>query len=202
MTTELTNEQLLLTTPEDYVYYSKCIEGLPTRDGKNGDTLDKYGVPIPYGSGPHILPHFRDTISIVNPKAILEIGFNYGTSSSFWLNLCDAKVVSTDISDKDETVDAARILKERFGYRFDFYFRNELPMAPDTFDLIFIDGGHDYKDVFIDIKLAKDLRIPYLLFDDIYSRFGPGVIPAISEYPELELVHDMNNLRLYKWKKH
>jgi hypothetical protein len=49
-----------------------------------------------------------------------------------------------------------------------------------------------------DIELCKQLKIPYLLFDDIMPKFGPGVLPAIEKFPELELVKDMNNLRLYR----
>jgi len=49
-----------------------------------------------------------------------------------------------------------------------------------------------------DIKLALDLKIKWLAFDDILSQFGPGVLPAIAKHPELEEVVTLGNIALYK----
>lgn len=193
------HEELMYASEEDWELYRQYIAGLPTREGKNGDTLDKYNTPIPYGSGPHILRHFRTVLETINPKRILEIGFNYGTSSAFWLNMTKARIVSCDVSDKDETVDAAKILKERFQERFDFYFRKDLPLISNFFDFIFIDGSHVEIDIVADIQLAKDLNIPHLLFDDWYPLYGETQ-QAVAKYPDLKLVKDLDNLRLYKWQ--
>lgn len=200
---ELTDEELLVATDEDWAFYKKVIEGLPTMAGKNNDGLDKFGVHIPYHSGPHILRHFRDTIELIKPKRILEIGLNMGHSAAMWLNLCDAFVYSVDISLKDETLEGGEVLlnrfKERFEYRVDpqgdHYSRLQ---HSKPFDLVFIDGSHEADAVTADIQLAKDMNIPYLLFDDWYPRYG-DIQKAVAKFPELELVKDMNNLRLYKF---
>jgi len=204
MNRELTDEELLVATDEEWAMYKEFTEGLPSMAGKNNDGKDKFGEYIPYHSGPHIIRHIQKTIEIVKPKCILEIGFNMGHSASMWMNLCDARVFSIDISEKDETLDGAAFLASKFPERFSFNLRKNIPLIGppllSTFDLIFIDGGHEEPDVTADIQLAKDYRISYLLFDDFYPRFGPGTQPAIAKF-DLELVHDMNNLKLYKWKE-
>lgn len=206
MSLELTDEELLYASEEDWAFYKKIIEGLPTMAGKNGDGLDKFGIPIPYHSGPHILRHFRDTIEIIKPKKILEIGFNMGHSAAMWLNLSGAYLYSVDISKKDETFEGGECLYSQFASRFEYriissgdhFLRLKNMVIP--FDLCFIDGAHDEESIINDIELCKRLMIPYLLFDDWYPRYGETQ-KAVSKFPELELVKDMNNLRLYKWRK-
>lgn len=196
MSVELTDEELLYASEEDRDLYKKIVEGLPTMAGKNNDGLDKFGIPIPYHSGPHILRHFRDTIEIVKPKSILEIGFNMGHSAAIWLNLCEAMVHSIDISEKDETIEGATHLVVNNPFRFRFEWRHKL-FTYDQYDLAFIDGAHDEDNITKDIELCKDLGIEYLLFDDWYPRYGETQ-KAVAKFTELELVKDMNNLRLYK----
>lgn len=198
---DLPEEALKYASPEDIEFFNKITEGLPTMAGKNGDGLDKFGQPIPYHSGPHILRHFRDTIEIVKPTDIFEIGFNMGHSSVMWLELSNADVFSCDISDKDETLKGWEILQERYGYRFSFTYRNlaDFPIKwiHNVFQLAFIDGAHDEENITKDIELCKYMKMPYLLFDDWYPRYGETQ-KAVAKFPELELVKDMNNLRLYK----
>lgn len=196
-----THEQLLECSEEDKVFFNKCIEGLPTREGFNGNYFDSKGVEIPYGSEAHIVQHFRKVIETVNPMLILEIGFNLGVSSALWLNMCKAGLVSVDVSDKEETMYAAKLLKERFTSRFYFKFRKDcIDLVRNSYNLIFIDGDHRESFIIDDINLAKELNIPYLLFDDCYETYGE-TMAAIKHFPELELVHDMDNLKLYKWAK-
>jgi len=194
--TELTDEELLYASEEDWAFYNKIIEGLPTMAGKNGDGLDKFGVPIPYHSGPHILRHFRETLEIVKPRTILEIGFNMGHSAAMWLNLSNAVVVSVDVSRKDETQEGTIVLFQKHAGRFQFQFREDR-LFDLPYDFCFIDGAHDEFNITLDIQLCVDLKIPYILFDDWYPRYGETQ-KAVAKFPELELVKDMNNLRLYK----
>lgn len=203
---ELTDIELLYASEEDRAFYNRIIEGLPTMAGKNGDGLDKFGVPIPYHSGPHILRHFRDTLEIVKPELIFEIGFNMGHSAAMWLSLFDGAVMSCDVSQKDETLDGITFLRDKHFERFSFEWRDDVTdyIAKSYpkhyyFDLAFIDGAHDDESITNDISLCKSMRIPYILLDDWYPRFGATQI-SVAKFPELELVKDMNNLRLYKVK--
>jgi len=205
MTKELTDEELLVATDEEWAFYKRVIEGLPSMAGKNNDGKDKFGEFIPYHSGPHILRHFMDTIHIVHPKRIFEIGFNMGHSSAMWLNMFPGKIVSCDVSKKDETLEGIELLRERYQDRFVFEWREDMDddaikawVAQYYFDLAFIDGAHDEQSIINDIHFCVALRIPYLLFDDWYPRYGETQ-KAVEKFPNiLQLVKDMNNLRLYK----
>lgn len=202
--TELTEEELKYASEEDIAFFNKCIEGLPTREGKNGDYKDKFGVEIPYHSGPHILRHFRDAIEIVKPDFILEIGFNMGHSSAMWLNLFDGDVLSCDVSQKDETYAGMDYLRFKYPGRFTFQWRDDVNDYTANayprhyyFDLAFVDGAHDEKSIIDDTELCIKMKIPYILYDDYYEKYGETK-NALTHFPELELVKDMNNLRLYK----
>lgn len=196
---ELTDEELLYASEEDWAFYNKIIEGLPTMAGKNGDGLDKFGIPIPYHSGPHILRHFMEVRENIKPKKVLEIGFNMGHSAVMWLNMGHIAVCSLDISEKDETIEAAKLLEERYAGMFLYFNRKHTAVDLGQFDLCFIDGAHDEESIIKDIEYAKILSIPYILFDDWYPRYGETQ-KAVAKFPELELVKDMNNLRLYRVK--
>lgn len=204
--TELTEEELKYASEEDWAFYNKCIDGLPKREGKKGDFYDKNEREIPWGSGPHILKHFRETIDIVKPKNILEIGLCLGAGASMWLNLTseETKVWSVDNSDREETIEAGNILHERFKGRFGYWIINGIADYPilmwkNYFDLCWLDGAHDEQSIFWDIRVCIEMKIPYILFDDWYPRYGETQ-KAVAKFPELELIKDMNNLMLFKVK--
>ena len=48
------------------------------------------------------------------------------------------------------------------------------------FDVIYIDGAHDYKNVSLDIKLWKDKAVKFICGHDYYNKF-PGVKKAVNE---------------------
>lgn len=197
------NEQdLMYASDEDIAFYQKCEQGLYSIGGMNGTGKDEDGIPIPYHCGPHSVRCLKAIVNIVNPKSIFEIGFNCGHSSSMWLNLSLADVFSCDISKKKETLHGASILWQNHGDRFTYCDRNDEffmdYLKGRNFDMCFLDGGHLYEDVIADIELCLHLSIPYIAFDDILKEFGPGVMPAIKQYPQLELVKEFGNIGLYK----
>jgi len=200
----MTNEELMYAGPEDQAFYLKCVEGLPTLAGLNGTGKDAEGIPLPYGVGPHSVRCLREIVEISNPKNIFEIGFNMGWSSSLWLNLTskETKVVSCDISFKEETTYAAKFLQMKYPGRFKFYFRQLQDMSVIEelpFDLCFIDGCHLYEDVVKDIELcAVYYQCPWIAFDDILPQFGPGVQKAIDDFGKLEHIQTIGNISLYK----
>lgn len=203
-----THDELLECSAEDKKLFDEFTAGLPDRAGFNGNYIDSDGKYIPYGSGPHVLKHVRTAIEIVKPKTVLEIGLNRGHGSAMFLGLDkNVRVFSTDISTRKETLHAVIVLKNRYNERFEFLGLGSGMFAFDAlqsqkFDLCFVDGAHDKGSVLVDIVMCMRLNIPYLLFDDCYPRYGE-VAQAIGEYDdELELIKDMDNLRLYKtnWK--
>jgi SAM-dependent methyltransferase len=202
----LSHEELLSVSPEDKALFDQITNGLPTREGYSGDYYDRDGKEIPYGSEAHVLKHIRTAIEIVQPKSVLEIGLNRGHGSAMFLALSKAKVVSIDISDRRETIFAGTYLQNMYPERFMFFIKDSgfaiECLRGRHFDLCFIDGGHDEASVLVDINLCENLKIPYLLFDDCYPRYGE-VLKAIGGYgDDLTLIKDMDNIRLYKsnWK--
>jgi predicted O-methyltransferase YrrM len=107
------------------------------------------------------------------PKRILEIGFNYGHSSLlFLLNTAglNTEVVSLDIGDHSRI--GSDYIRREFGRRHKFIFGNslvEIPKLGGEFDLIFIDGGHSFRDSMMDIinciRLSNSETL--LVVDDI-----------------------------------
>lgn len=202
-----THEQLLECTAEDKELFSELTKGLPDRAGFQRNYLDNTGKEIPYGSEAHVLKHIRAAMELVKPASVLEVGFNRGHGSAMFLGLNkNVKVLSIDISTRKETVHAAIVLKNRYSDRFNFLALNSAfafqTLKEQQYDLAFVDGAHDKLSVLVDINLCQNLNIPYILFDDIYPAYGE-VMQAIGEYEDqLELLIDMDNLRLYKtnWK--
>jgi predicted O-methyltransferase YrrM len=202
-----THEELLECSAEDKALFNELTRGLPDRRGFNGDHMDDSGKEIPYGSEAHVLKHIRTALEIAKPKSVLEIGFNRGHGSAMFLGLDkNVSVFSIDISTRKETLHAAIVLKNRYDSRFDFLGLDSgfayQTLRDKGFDFAFVDGAHDRLSVIIDINLCKNLQVSYILFDDVYPAYGQ-VMQAIGEYDdELELIKDMDNLRLYKtnWK--
>jgi predicted O-methyltransferase YrrM len=190
----MSNDDLFYASEEDKNFYQNSIKG-----------LSSYREGLPYSCQAHNLPFFRYVVEKVNPTFIFEIGFNIGHSASMWLNLTMTKVLSIDISSKEETLHSADVLTGKFKNRFLFLNVNSflafefLKDYKGQYDLAFIDGGHLYDDVMNDIKLCKDLEIKWMAFDDWLPQYGPGVQPAIQKH-DLEIIQVMGNNALTKVK--
>jgi SAM-dependent methyltransferase len=197
----MTDEELMYSTAEEQEFWLKCVKGLPGLEGFLGTGLDKYGQPIPFGTGPHSLKAFRGALDYVQPKSILEIGFNLGYSSAVFLKVSRAKVVSVDISDKAETLFAAMKLNQRFKDRLIFILGDSAKIFDEVkqykFDMMFIDGGHLEHHVTADLQLGMDLGIKYFLMDDWLPQFGPGVQVSVSKF-NLEMIENWGNIVLLK----
>lgn len=112
-----------------------------------------------------------DSIKIVKPKRIFEIGFNRGASASLILLTDVQQIVSCD---PYGSIENAKILKLFFKDRFEYVPTTSNNVANISglnsyFDMAFIDGDHLYHSVCSDIQICLDLNIEYLLFDDYYN---------------------------------
>lgn len=186
---------------QDHTDYYNWTSRLCTLGGIRGDGIDKYGKRIDFGCGPHSLRCLRKAIEILQPKSLLEIGFNMGYSSTMFLHMSDMKVFAVDISDKDETIHGARVLKEMFGNRFEFMLCDSLQFIENLnvmvdFDTIFIDGGHLEHHVMNDIEVGLRLNVKKFIFDDWWPCWGPGVQTAISKKPSIKITHVMGNIAM------
>ena len=117
-----------------------------------------------------------------NFKRLVEIGFNAGHSSSILLSLFDdITIQSYDIGQFDITHSNAKLVKEKFGDRFNLKITDSLKITTGEVngaDILFIDGGHDYPIVSGDIDLWEKSDIPYVIVDDLQIN---GVKRAHSE---------------------
>lgn len=115
-------------------------------------------------------------------KTMVEIGFNAGHSSSILLTLFnDIKIKSYDIGQFDITHSNGKIVKDRFGDRHDLVIKDSTKLSVsdiNDYDLIFIDGGHDYPIVSSDVKLFLKSNIKWCVLDDLSNK---GVKQAYYE---------------------
>lgn len=148
-----------------------------------------------------------DTLTLSQPKNILEVGFFRGSSTFQWLWLSDAKVTSVDPmvnlyspqTPHDGKLENVDKLKVAFPDRFTFVQKDSKVVKPDLlgqqFDLMFIDGDHWENGIRSDFNLALDLNIPWVLVDDfvtsvldVYNReFADKFLPPIRVYPRKDL---------------
>lgn len=200
--TQEENEKLMYSSPEDQVFYLKCVQGLPTLAGLDGSGNGSDGIPLPYGCGSHSVRCFREVIEKLNPRHIFEIGFNMGYSATLWLELSPKLFLySCDISKKEETIVAAKILTDRYKPRFTYQNRSEL-LVPYPQDMAFIDGSHLKDDVIEDINLCLKMNIKYLVFDDILPDFGFAQEAIDTFKDKLELLFENGNIGTYINKSH
>jgi predicted O-methyltransferase YrrM len=147
-----------------------------------------------------------DTLNIVNPKNILEIGFFAGASTFMWLHLSEANLTSVDpmenLYDKNVKHDGKpeniEKLQKAFPNRFNFIRKDSRVVRPDLigqkFDLMFIDGDHWESGIRNDFQLALDLDIPWILADDfvtsvasVYQKEFTKYFTPIRFYPRKDL---------------
>lgn len=153
------------------------------------DSLSKYHLISPYkitegysednSEGSKLLKRLVKNNQIVS---VLEIGFNGGHSSEIFLkeNL-NTNVISFDISKHDYVKIGKEYIDIKYPNRHTLILGNSLETIPKyyknnpnkKYDIIFIDGGHDYEIAISDLKNCKSLahKNTIVIMDDtIYSK--------------------------------
>lgn len=123
------------------------------------DSQEGYAFQVP--------EQFEDLMNFCHSKPIsnvLEIGFLHGSSALMFLMNTDANVTSIDIFANTKSEEyISNMFPDRFkivhGNSKDVL--NSLLAGNETYDVIYIDGGHDYKTVKDDL-----LACQYLMNDD------------------------------------
>ncbi len=132
---------------------------------------------------------------------IMEIGFNAGHSSYLFLSARpDTRVVSFDLGDHGYIDLAKELIDRRFPGRHQLIRGDSRRTVPDfhekqpdrRFDLLYIDGGHDYDVAAADIANCAALSTPrsLVVMDDLepHRPWGVGPVKAWGEAVEDGLV--------------
>lgn len=167
-------------------------------------------------SSPEQQDYLRSLVRRSGARLVGEIGFNAGFSSLAFLSAApDVRVVSFDIGQHEVVRHAKEFMDERYRGRHELVigdskltvprYRAEHPQV--SFDIVFIDGGHDCQTVSADIanlKLLSHLGTSVVI-DDLtpWLPWGKGPARAWSEamrqglivqaemYKDGQLVHAM-----------
>ena len=144
---------------------------------------NKYNIKITEGNIENNIEQKKDIINIIktkNPEYILEIGFNAGHSSELFLENSNAYIYSFDIGAHfHEYLKYGKLfLNNKFPNRHTLVFGNSRETIPRfnnnnniKFDIIFIDGGHDYEVAYDDLMNCRNLATEdtIVIMDDIIS---------------------------------
>jgi len=130
--------------------------------------------------------HLKGILKSGKYKNILEIGFDIGNSAELFLSMGAEYVTSVDICDKWITEVMVQFMQRKYGSQFMFIKGNSLDIIPtivDTYDLIFIDGAHDYNTAKNDLMNCKRLahENTLVIMDDVTNINEKGARIAWDE---------------------
>lgn len=155
----------LKASPEDVALFEKWTCHLPKRED---DT--------PYHSGAHSIKNFRHALAIAGLSSVfhvVEIGFCLGHSAEIFLRLGASHVVSIEISDRAQTMTAARAMKQKWPDQFAL--KNPSEKFPEYYSSCkfgLIDGDHSADAIHKDLDFMRQHRVPWVLFDDFWPHWG------------------------------
>ena len=147
---------------------------------------------------------FRYVQEHYTPKSIFEIGFCWGHSTTYQLEIMPQAKMTTcgpieermnkEAPDPKERLAAIEKMKEVYGDRFQ-HLQGRTYILQHTlidtmhrrFDYGLIDGAHDKTSVEIDATLCQDMGIPIVLVDNWDQRQVRETVLKYSDYEELKV---------------
>lgn len=137
--------------------------------------------------------YLRDLARSSKSVRIAEIGFNVGFSSIAFLESApDVTVVSFELDRRHAVELAKRFVDERYPDRHEIVIGNSVDTvaayAAGQFDLVFVDGGHEYEVALADIHNANHIAKPgaLIVVDDVIPWYPWGVGPHRAWQEALE----------------
>lgn len=114
----------------------------------------------------------REIVKTEKPKTVLEIGSGWGVSASAFLLDTDIQLTSIDnqygLKEFKKRVDIASDGKRLHWIYDDSYCW--LRRSNEHYDLVFVDGGHDYEKCYFDIAGAWDRTRFLMVVDDFLHK--------------------------------
>ncbi len=146
-------------------------------------------------STPEQLLYLASTVKRTGARVIGEIGFNAGFSSYAFLSAHpEAQLVSFDLGNHSYSKAAKTLIDKRFPTRHTLVYGDSRIAVPEfksrnpafRFDLVFIDGGHEYEVAKADIVNMQALSTSktVVIMDDLMPwrrRWGAGPTRAWEE---------------------
>lgn len=145
-----------------------------------------------------------------NIKNVMEIGFNGGHSAELFLSSNkNINLVSFDIGEHEYVKLGKQFIDKTYPGRHKLIIGDSLKTVPEysktvnkKFDLIFIDGGHDYNTAKSDLINCKNLshdKTIVIMDDTIYNNdkwimdWNKGPIQAWNEAKDSNMIRELGN---------
>lgn len=171
--------------PDDYREALRMLIDSPTREL----TYETATAGIQIGEGTISASEAVFLSGLVRDRGPVKVGeTGFGRGRSAWAFLSanpEATMVSFDIGEHPGAFDAKRVIDQHFPGRHELILGNSqktVPEHPCDFDLVFIDGGHDYDSAMADLQnFAAPGRV--IVFDDVLERvdWAVGCLTAWKE---------------------
>ncbi|HZT34510.1 MAG TPA: class I SAM-dependent methyltransferase, partial [Nitrososphaera sp.] len=139
----------------------------------------------------------RPLLEAVQPKSLVEIGVDKGGNTCHLLEFCQRQRATLHAIDPDPKIDVQE-WQQQYGESFVFYRSLSLNAIPrlGQFDVVLIDGDHNWYTVFHELKLIQERSrelaqpFPLILLHDVgwpYGRrdmyYAPETIPEAYRKP-------------------
>lgn len=148
-----------------------------------------------------VLAALSTSVEISNATNILEIGFYAGHSTTYLANVAPQAKIYSCCPDHPRGRTYSKVVMDLFPN-----VRVELTPSPLIFpklmgrkyDLCFLDGNHTYSAAITDFMMCRELRIPYILFDNSELNTVRSVISHLVDNGSIDIIKEFTYNSTFK----